>query len=134
MKAVYVDTSVLVSLYFEEETPQNESFKKILNSAEEVLSSSLIESEFLSVLSREKLAFSEGVQFLRQVSLVLPDRSLTPEFQRIFSTGFLRGADAHHLACALYLDPTATELVFLTADLQQKDMAKQLNFAAKITA
>ena len=38
------------------------------------------------------------------------------------------GADAWHLACALFLDPDANELVFLTLDRRQRDVAKSIGF------
>jgi len=128
MRVVYLDTSVLVSIFFEEGARDNAVFLKLLNKAEEVISSALLEAEFLSVLHREKANRDEGLKLLKQVSLLNPDRSLQPELRRVFSMAYLRGADAFHLACALYLDPSAGEISFLSADDHQNSAAKKLKF------
>lgn len=124
MNAIYIDTSVLVAMFFE----NSEQYSQFLEDAEEIVSSSLLEAEFLSVIHREKANVSEGLRFLKQISLVVPDRSISKELELIFSKAYVRGADAFHLACALYLDPKANELRFLTADKQQEKAAKALGF------
>ncbi len=129
MKVIYIDTSVLVSLFFEGSIKENREFRNAIGKADEVLSSLLIEAEFFSVLTREKIPRDEGLQFLRQISYVIPDRSLASEINRILSLGYVRGADVFHLACALYLDPPAHKLLFLTADAKQRDLAKLLKFS-----
>ncbi|MEI6805931.1 MAG: type II toxin-antitoxin system VapC family toxin [Myxococcaceae bacterium] len=128
MNVVYVDTSVLVSLFFED-SDSNNRFSRLLKEADEVVSSVLIEAEFLSVILREKINLSAGVDYLKQISLVIPDRSISKELGVIFSKAYVRGADAFHLACALYLDPKASELQFLTADIQQQKAAQALGFS-----
>ena len=57
-----------------------------------------------------------------------PDRPLTQEFARILGTGYLRGADLWHVACALYLSPNPQDLTFLTLDARQKRVAAKLGF------
>ena len=59
---------------------------------------------------------------------VLPERPLTPELERVFATGYLRGADAWHLACALYLTQDPATLAFLTLDQRQRVVARRLGF------
>lgn len=127
MQVAYVDTSVVVSLLFER-SKNNAEFLKIMNHADEVLSSNLMEAELLSVLRRDRLNFSEALNFLAGISLVLPDRSLLAELGRVFAAGYVRGADAFHLACALYLDPQVSDLVFLTVDKKQDSVAAKIGF------
>jgi hypothetical protein len=61
---------------------------------------------------------------------VIPDRSLEPEVVRALAAGRLRGADLWHVACALFVagDRTA-DLVFSTADQEQRRVARALGFA-----
>lgn len=129
MKVVYVDTSVLICVFLSEHHPKRAFFTDILNKADEVLSANLLEAEFLSVIKREGLSMKDGLTLLRSVSLVIPERSLEPELKRIFDATYLRGADAYHLAVALYVDETAQHLRFLTLDKDQEQAAQQLNFA-----
>lgn len=128
MNVVYVDTSVLVSLFFDD-SHNNDRFSQLLKEADEVVSSVLIEAEFLSVICREKINPAAGVDYLKQISLVIPDRSISKELGVVFSKAYVRGADAFHLACALYLDPKTSELTFLTADKQQQKAAEALGFS-----
>jgi predicted nucleic acid-binding protein len=128
MDVIYVDTSVLVSIFFEGNNPINRGFIEKLNTADEVVSCSLLEAEFLSVLKREKISFEGAKALLGQISLVFPDRSLFLELNKVLTTSYVRGADALHLACALYLDPGAAELIFLSYDKQQSSVAHQLGF------
>ncbi len=128
MKVIYIDTSVLVSVFFEEASRENSHYVKLMNQADEIVSSALLEAEFLSAITREKADVEEGFRLLRQVSLVTPDRSLVAELKQIFAINYVRGADALHLACALFLDPSASEIMFLTADKKQQEIAKKLQF------
>ena len=59
----------------------------------------------------------------------MPDRPLTAEIEAVVGAGLLRGADAWHLACALYLSPEPGELEFLTLDGRQGAVAATLGFA-----
>ena|SRR3989338_8083734 len=127
MNVIYIDTSVLVSLFLED-SAENAHFSRLLKEADEVVSSVLIEAEFLSVLHREKVGIATGIDYLKQISLVIPDRSIAKELGTVFSKAYVRGADAFHLACALYLDPKASEIKFLTADKQQQKAAQSLGF------
>lgn len=124
MNAIYVDTSILVAMFFEDSSKH----RQLLQNADEVVSSALIEAEFLSVIHREQVSVADGLRYLKQISLVVPDRSISKELEVVFSKAYARGADAFHLACALYLDPTAGELRFLTADKQQEKAAKAIGF------
>lgn len=125
MKVVYVDTSVLVSIFFDE-PGLNAQFIKAMEQADQVVSSILIQAEFLATIRREQVDLNEGIEFLKPISLIVPDRSLTREIKQVLSKAYVRGADAFHLACALYLDPSAKSLTFLTADVQQQKAAEAL--------
>jgi hypothetical protein len=59
---------------------------------------------------------------------VLPERPLTQELERVFASGYLTGADAWHLACALYLAQVPGTLAFLTLDRRQRAVARRLGF------
>jgi predicted nucleic acid-binding protein len=124
MSAIYVDTSILVAMFFEGPT----RYPSLLQEIDTLMSSALIEAEFLSVIAREKADINAGLRYLKQISLVAPDRSLSKELEYIFSKSYVRGADAFHLACALYLDPKGSELKFLTADKQQEKAAQAIGF------
>lgn len=126
MKFAYVDSSVLVGMLFEEKNAPK--WRRFLDEMDEVASSSLIEAELFSAAVREKIVLSLATNFLESVSLIHPDRPLREEYGKIFALGHVRGADAYHLACALFLDPTAKSLAFLTADIQQAEIAKRLGF------
>ena len=127
MNSYYVDTSVMVAIAFSE--PNASKYKQLLLSAEDVLSSYLLEAEFFSVIAREKAA-SEIISYLDNVSFVIPSRTLKEEYKKVFQNGYCRGSDAFHIACALYLDPDSNDLLFLTADEQQRKVALGVGFKA----
>ncbi len=91
------------------------------------LSSNLLEAEFRSALSRE--ALPNAAQLLSWLDWVLPDRPLTGEFARVLASGYLKGADLWHLACALSLNYAPQDLTFLTLDERQKAVARKLGFS-----
>ncbi len=122
MTSYYVDSSVLVAILFEEQ--QAKKFRGLLKKSRSAFSSFLLEAEVYSAAAREKVELKIAEDFIRSVSLVFPERSFQKEYAEIFSSGYCRGADAHHIACALFLDPKKEELIFLTADNRQKASAK----------
>lgn len=126
MKIAYLDASVCVGILFGED--KNLKWQRFLNRQEEIVSSALMEPEVFSAAAREKVSLEKAEILLDCVSLIYPDRGLRKEYHRLFSSGYVRGASACHLATALYLDPEAKNLVFVTADNQQKALAKQLGF------
>lgn len=121
MKLAYVDTSVLVTLLFKESGAAK--IHNLLLSYDEIFSSHLIEAELASVASREKIDMILVKKILDNVSLIMPDRSLYEEYTEIFAKGYCRGADAYHLACALYLDDKEQKIHFLSHDRQQTKVA-----------
>lgn len=126
MSAAYLDTSCLVAVAFGE--PGHEALTAQLDRLDQLFSSNLLEAELRAVLSREGV--EEGESLMDGLSWVLPDRPLTPEIEAVLDAGSVRGADAWHLACALYLSPDPGELEFLTLDRRQAAVARALGFQA----
>ena len=124
MAAAYVDSSCLVAIAFGE--PGARKAAKALRSHSPLLASNLVEAEVRAALAREDTPV--GSEVFEGISWVFPDRALTAELQRALEHGRLRGADLWHVACALYLDPTASELVFLSLDIPQQRTAAALGF------
>lgn len=93
---------------------------------ERVLASNLLEAELRSAFVRERVE-PAGALFA-WMQWVLPERPLSAELDRVFSAGYVRGADAWHLACALYVAEDPRELVFLTLDDRQRAVARRLGF------
>ena len=124
MTACYLDTSYLVALAFGEH--ESDDLAARLRTFDLLLSSTLLEAEFRSTLAREGVGDGEG--FLQSISWILPDRRLTPEIDRILATGYVRGADLQHLACALYAAESPRDLTFLTLDDRQREIAAELSF------
>lgn len=126
MRQAYVDTSWLVAIAFAEKG--SEQATRLLRSDLRVVASNLLEAELRSAFLRENVEDDPG-SILEGIGWILPDRSLAPELGRVFESGLLKGADAWHLACALYLDPDASTLAFLTRDTAQRRVARALGFS-----
>jgi predicted nucleic acid-binding protein len=127
VRIAYVDTSCLVALAFGE--PGSRSLAARLEGYDELLSSNLLEAELLAALAREGVAAEP--ELLSGIGWVLPDRSLGPELRRVLAAGRARGADAWHLAAALYLSDDPLELPFVTLDRRQGELAGALGFPAE---
>jgi predicted nucleic acid-binding protein len=125
MTFAFVDTSCLVAVAFAE--PGSEALAERLESIDHLFASNLLEAELQAALRREEVRDDESL--LAGLSWVLPDRPLTSEIAAVLDAGQLRGADAWHLACALYLSPRPQELEFLTLDGRQAAVAGTLGFA-----
>ena len=124
MKAGYIDTSALVAIAFGEKG--GSALAHRLEDFDEILSSNLLEAEFRSALARERV--SGGDHILTWITWILPSRPLSPEVDRVLAAGYLRGADLWHLACALYVAEKPEELVFVSLDERQREMAGALGF------
>jgi predicted nucleic acid-binding protein len=126
MKSLYVDSSILVAILFQEE-----NFSQYMNTidrCENIFSSHLIEAELFATARGEDVSIEIAETLLDRVSLIIPNRRLQNEYQRIFQHSYIRGVAAFHLACALFLDPETQELSFLTSDKKQKEVADRLGF------
>ena len=128
MNAAYVDTSCLVAIAFAE--PGSKAVVSRLDRFDQLFASNLLEAELRATFRREKVNADDTL--LGSLSWVFPDRALTAEIEAVLDAGHLRGADAWHLACALYLSTDPRELAFLTMDRQQARVAKALGFADRI--
>lgn len=124
----YLDTSFLVSIVFGE--PGWRRRQKILHGMGKVFSCELLVAEFLAIARREKLSAVERDSALDGVTIVIPDRTIRPEIETVLRSGYLRGADLWHLACACYVSPKPQELAFLSCDERQRKIAAQIGFDA----
>ena len=127
MNPAYVDSSCLVAIALEQ--PAYARVAKALSASPRLLASNLLEAELRSALVREAVTL-DPTQLLETIDWLLPERQLSPELERVLATGHLRGADAFHLAHALWLAPDAEGLDFLTLDRAQRVSARQLGFHA----
>ena len=127
MRAAYLDSSFLVAILFDE--PGASGLRRTLGRYERVFSSDLLTAETLSTAVRERLEVGAVMTALEAVALVLPHRSLDRGMQEVLAQGYLRGADAWHVACALFLaDAARSELAFLSRDVAQRRAARRLGF------
>ncbi len=124
MKRGFVDSSVLVAIAFEE--PGAQDLRSRLAAFDELLASPLLEAELASALAREE-AEAVATHLLDPLRFLLPQRLLTDEIGTALQAGVLRGADLFHVATALFAAPKA-ELVFLTLDSKQREVASRLGF------
>jgi predicted nucleic acid-binding protein len=125
LTSAYVDSSFLLAIAFGE--PSATRLTERLDRFDNVYASDLVEAEVLSALAREAVALP-GADAFGSLNWTFPDRRLTQEFTRILATGYLKGADLWHVACALYLSPSPQDLSFLTLDARQKRVAAKLGF------
>jgi predicted nucleic acid-binding protein len=126
---LFVATSVLVALAFEES--DHDRIVRNLESADDLFASPLLEAEYRSALAREGLTRGEADnagELLAWFRWVLPNRPLSRELDRVFSAGSARGADAWHLATALFVAEDPADLPFYTLDQRQRDVAMALGF------
>ena len=124
MTCTYIDSSALLTVIFQEKNYQD--YQRKLDKSDNLISSYLLEAEIYSTTKREKISLQIADDYLKYISMLLPDRSLQPEYHKIFQVGYCRGADAHHIASALYLDPAGQDLYFLSADKKQCALAKKV--------
>lgn len=124
---IYVDSSVILALLFEE-TKSSQYRKLLQGNRRQVFSSSLLEAEVYAAAKREGVPLEVAAGFVDLVSLVFPEESLQRQYLKIFQQGYCRGADAYHLATALYLDHEGKNLVFVTADRIQAVVARAIGF------
>jgi predicted nucleic acid-binding protein len=122
-RRAYVDASCLVALVLNE--PNAAQVRDRLAAFETLLAHPLVEAEVRSAAAREKLALD--LEELDNLTW-MPVARVGTELARVLAAGYLRGADAFHLACALYASPVPSDLTFLTLDTKQRAVAKSLGF------
>ena len=124
MTVAYVDTSWVVAIVFGEA-----DYERLLthyHQYDHVYSSNLLEAELWSACSRERI--DRDGTLLAQLHWVVPDRPLSREIGQVLDAGYLRGADAWHVACALFLAKNPSSISFLTLDSAQRGVAHALGF------
>ena len=125
MSIVYVDTSVLTAIAFDE--PGAAAHARRLDEFARLISSNLLEAELRAAFARENPFFQESA--IAGIEWVLPNRTLAPEFAIVLETSYLRGADLWHVATALYVSPEPDSLSFATLDARQGAVAESLGFS-----
>lgn len=119
-----MDTSCLVAIALGERGAVAVATR--LKRSEELFASNLLEAELRSTLTRERVALDPDL--LTWLDWVFPDRPLTQEISRVLAAGYLRGADAWHVACALHMSEVPAAVTFLTLDQRQRAVARRLGF------
>jgi predicted nucleic acid-binding protein len=127
MRVAYVDTSVLAAIAFGE--PEGAKLGARARALDRLYSSTLLEAEFLAAARREDLPIAKARSLLAPIRWIYPDRRLTSELETVLERGYVRGADLHHLATALFLFPNPPQATFLSLDVRQTQVAGDLGFA-----
>jgi hypothetical protein len=125
LKLAYLDTSVLIAIAFGE--AGGTRLARRLARFDRILSANLLGAELRSAFARERV--EPAHELFEWVQWVLPERPLARELERVFTAGYVRGADAWHLACGLYVADDPRELAFLTLDGPQRRVARRLGFS-----
>ncbi|MCU0633736.1 MAG: PIN domain-containing protein [Gemmatimonadaceae bacterium] len=124
MATAYVDSSVLLAITLLE--PSGPDAISRMKTFDTVVAANLVEAEVRATWARES---TDGdTPLLDRLEWTSIDRPLSAEIGRVLAAGYVRGAACWHLATALYLDPTAESLTFLTLDARQRAVAEALGF------
>lgn len=124
MKAAFVDSSVIVAFALNESAASEVRVR--LRQFDRVFASRLLEAELASACRRESIPLDP--RLLDAIEWIGISHSLRNEINLVLEHGYVRGADCHHLATALYLSPTPASLTFVTFDMRQQDVAQRLGF------
>jgi predicted nucleic acid-binding protein len=124
VSVAYVDTSCLVSIAFGE--TGSSALSRRLQSFDSLVSSNLLEAEFLATLARERRG--SDLSSPGKIAWIIPDRPLHAEIAQVLAAGYMRGADCWHLATALYFAGNPSTMSFLTLDSRQGSIARALGF------
>ena len=126
MRIAYVDTSCIAALLLSETGVA--AVRKRLDAYGKLISSNLLEAELRSACRREdkELPFA----LIESIAWIWPKRPLRTEIARVLAAGYLRGADCWHLASALHARSEFAQLEFVTLDVKQALVARDLGFIA----
>ncbi len=130
MSKVFLDSSSYLALALGQE--RAEAVSDALFLAREVFAANLLAAEVAAALARNRAPMPEDPYWW--IQWVHPQASLEDEIARVLSAGLLRGADCWHLAVALSITPDPAELLFLTLDDRQRDVARTLGFNVEFPA
>lgn len=128
MTIAYVDTSCLIAVAFDEGTAGR--VMDVIRAFDTLLGTNLTEAELRAAGVREEMPGID--EFLEDLTLVFPSRSLGPELARALEAGYLRGADLLHVATALYIAESPGDIAFLTLDDRQREAAAAVGFATPL--
>ncbi len=120
----YLDASCLAAIALQE--PSVPQLRRRLMTFDEIVAHPLVEAEVMSACAREAVPVPDLE--LQSVTWLPSAGSVRPFVMRVLRAGYLRGADAFHLAVALGLDADPGKLTFLTLDTKQRAVAKALGF------
>lgn len=126
MSRAAVDSSCIVAIAFHE--PRAERVTLRLHGYDELFAANLLQAEVHAAARREGRELAATLT--DSLRWIHPQRPLNAEIAAVFDAGYLRGADAWHVACALWLAGDApAELDFLTLDRRQADIAAALGLS-----
>ncbi len=120
----YIDSSAILAVAFGEDGHLD--VLRRIGEFSDLIASNLVEAEILSALARERRPFDHSL--IANLTWIHTDRPLTPEFQLVLGTGYLRGADLWHVAVALYAAPDPSQASFITLDVRQREVAREIGF------
>lgn len=124
MKIAYVDSSCLAAIAFEEKG--SAAVARRLAAYDQLFSSNLMEAELRSAHRREGQSIDR--ELFHGIDWVHVNRPLSEELAAVLSEGYLRGADAWHVATALFASSDPTAVYFETLDQPQRRIAAVLGF------
>lgn len=130
MSKVFLDSSSYLALALGQD--RAEAVSDALFQVREVFAANLLAAEVAAALARHGAPMPEDPYWW--IQWVHPQASLEAEISRVLSAGMLRGADCWHLAVALSITPDPADLVFLTLDDRQREVARTLGFNVEFPA
>lgn len=123
--AAYVDGSAILSVALRE--PAGPDIARRLADFTTLYSSNLLVAELQAAYVRERREFD--ADWLSEILLILPNRSLYQEIAAALQIRYLRSADLLHIATALYaVNAIGLEMAFITLDNRQREVAAGLGF------
>jgi predicted nucleic acid-binding protein len=122
---IYVDSSAITSILLSQSAYPNLQSRLMRGG---LFSSLLLEAEVFSALRRESLSFEEFDQFRELILWIKPTRPLQPEITEVLRRAYLRGADAFHLASAIYAFKNRQDVEFCSLDKSQRSAAETCGF------
>ena len=123
-RIAYVDSSCVVAIAFSERG--STELARRLATYDQRVSSNLLEAELRSACWREGHDVNREV--LDGIDWVQADRPLRDELIAVLEVGYLRGADAWHIATALFATTDPSDVHFETLDVPQRRIAAALGF------
>ena len=120
----YIDTSAILAIEFgEADAPYA---KERIDHASTLIASNLMEAEVRSAMRRLGTGLDPKLISTWTGSIQI-DHS-RPEFDVILRAGYLRGADLWHVAVALFASPDPSQISFITLDMRQRNVARDIGF------